>query len=290
MELLMKIFPVIMLVAIVTIGILYAKNIQYRRRLERQGELEKLGEITRTLAHEIKNPLGAMQIHTGYLKKILPIGLHGELAVLEEEIARLNLLTRRISDFVRDPIGMQENIDCNLFLGDIARKHRSQVSLHVEGDASYTVRFDRERLRSVVENLIMNGIESYGPEPPRDRGPLVVLGLHREKGRVVLSVTDRGSGIPEKIRKRVFDPFFSTKTTGSGIGLAISRRFIEAAGGTIELLPGAHHAQNPTIGDTPSIRESDQSRSSASPGAGAEIGGPGPGTIVRIVFRREEQK
>jgi two-component system sensor histidine kinase HydH len=232
----MRIIPFITILLMAIIGFLYAKNIQYRKKLETQSELEKLGEIARTLAHEIKNPLGAMQIHIGYLKKTLPAIVHGELGVLDEEISRLNLLTHRISDFVRDPVGSPEDVDLSVFIGDIARRYKSNAGFAKIDEEDYIVRFDRDRLRSVLDNLITNGLESYKVDD-EEAGVLVEITLGREKGRIVLCVMDRGEGIVEKARDKVFDPFYSTKTTGSGIGLAISKRFVETAGGTIGLYP-----------------------------------------------------
>ncbi len=247
----MGVIPLVTILCMVAIGVLYAKNLQYRKKLANQSELEKLGEIARTLAHEIKNPLGAMQIHIGYLRKTLPEDVHAELGVLDEEISRLNLLTHRISDFVRDPVGNPEEIDLAYFADEMAERYGRNVRVTKERGEAFIVRFDRERIHSVIENLVTNGLESYEKRGEGIETP-VEIAVSREKGRIVLSVMDRGSGIDTEAEGKVFDPFFSTKTKGSGIGLAISKRFVEAAGGTLELRPR-----------------------------------DGGGTVARVVFRRE---
>jgi two-component system, NtrC family, sensor histidine kinase HydH len=231
-----RLIPFITSISMIVIAVLYARNVQYRKKLLTQSELEKLGEIARTLAHEIKNPLGAMQIHTGYLKKILPAEMRGELGILEEEISRLNLLTHRISDFVRDPVGTPEEMELAPFIADIAKRYKSKVLFADGADSPYIVRFDKERLRSVLDNLITNGIESYEDSGTASE-PLVEISLSQEKGKTIICIEDRGIGIKPGTKDKMYDPFFSTKTTGSGIGLAITKRFVEAAGCEIGLVP-----------------------------------------------------
>ena len=85
-----------------------------------------------------------------------------------------------------------------------------------------------------MENLVRNAHESY----PDDAGAGEVgLALAGRKGIVVIAVRDRGRGIPSDRAEKVFDPFFTDKVHGSGVGLSLSRRFVEAAGGTLTLVP-----------------------------------------------------
>ena len=89
------------------------------------------------------------------------------------------------------------------------------------------VRFDRDAFRSVLENLVSNALESGGPCEG------VEMLLNTRRNEVEITVGDRGRGIPQVLRQRVFDLFYTTKLHGSGIGLAIVRRFVTAAGGRI---------------------------------------------------------
>jgi two-component system sensor histidine kinase HydH len=91
------------------------------------------------------------------------------------------------------------------------------------------VLMDGERARSVMENLIRNALESGSAENAIGAGIL----RNMENNSIVISIYDRGRGIAEGDLKRVFDPFFTSKSAGTGIGLSISKRFVEAAGGTI---------------------------------------------------------
>ena len=154
-----------------------------------------------------------------------------ELDAIEEETERLNVLTRRVGDFLRNPLGSPELIELPTFLRDLAGRMPHPLLLAPELPR-LAVLFDRELLRSVMENLARNAHESYGSE-----GGEVEVSLFREAGRVVVAVSDRGPGIPAEARGRVFDPFYTSKTQGSGIGLPLARRFVEAAGGHLSLLP-----------------------------------------------------
>ncbi len=210
---------------------LLLSNIRYRRRAEERETLARLGESARTLAHEIRNPLGAVRMQTGLLRRK---GIAGrELDVIDEEVERLNTLSRRVADFLRSPGGAPERIALAGYLRELA--HRSPYPLRLPAEMpDAAVWFDRDLLRSVVENLARNAYESYD-ELPGERQ--IDVKLSREDGRVVLTVSDRGRGVPRGLEEKVFDPFYTDKIHGSGIGLPLSRRFVEAAGGTLTLVP-----------------------------------------------------
>jgi two-component system sensor histidine kinase HydH len=209
-------------------GVLFRRGSVYRRRLAAQEQLARLGEASRALAHEIKNPLSAIRIQTGLLSKTLPEARRGDLRIIEEETQRLALLADRIGDFLRDPLGQPEALDLDRFLGEMALRYDRQLLYRFQGQPPARVNFDRERLRSVLENLIRNAQESMDGRPAE---------LECEAGRhqVEVAVLDRGPGIPPEIRDKIFDPFFTSKAHGSGFGLSIARRFVEAAGGSLSL-------------------------------------------------------
>jgi two-component system sensor histidine kinase HydH len=212
---------------------LVASNLRYRRRAEERETLARLGESARTLAHEIRNPLSAIRIQTGLLRKKMPAGISRELDVIEEETDRLNVLARRVGDFLKSPAGTQQQVDLDEFLPDLARRFPWPV--HVDAALPHVqVAFDRELLRSVIENLVRNAWESYG-EGAENRA--VEIALAREAARIVIAIRDQGRGIPGELREKVFEPFYTDKIHGSGIGLPLARRFVEAAGGTLTLVP-----------------------------------------------------
>ncbi len=224
-------------VAVAGIAVLFllllSSNIRHRRTAQEQQTLARLGESARTLAHEIRNPLSAIRIQTGLLRKRLVGTGSAQLDAIDEEVERLSLLSRRVGDFLKNPLGTPQRIDLGEFLAELAGKLPTPVSFTAAPSAhGAAVSFDGDLLRSVIENLVRNAHESY---PDDDGTRQVELALQREKASVVIAVRDRGRGIPPELLEKVFDPFFTDKMHGSGVGLSLSRRFVEAAGGTLTL-------------------------------------------------------
>lgn len=210
-----------------------AANRRYRRAAGDREMLARLGEAAHTLAHEIRNPLGAIRIQTGLLRKGASPSTH--LDIIDEEVGRLTLLSRRVGDFLKNPRGTPSRIALHGFLRELLPRLPWAVSLLPGGDDA-EVLFDADLLRSVVENLVRNAYESYGEQADRASREVAVA-VAAEQETVRLSVMDRGTGVAPGRAEQVFGAFVTDKPGGSGIGLAISRRFVEAAGGTVHLVP-----------------------------------------------------
>lgn len=224
-------YPFMLLAFISSLFILFRKTMGYKKRMEEQRHLAQLGEVSRTLTHEMKNPLGAIRLQTGYLKRLLPEKYKGEMEVIEEETERLKLLSDRIGDFLRDPRGHVEEIEPIYFIERLISKFAGPITFNCSLERESVIAFDSQRLRSVMENLIKNGLESGG----EDESAAVEVSIYEERGRFYIKVADNGKGLPAGQGETIFDPFYTTKTRGSGIGLAISKRFVEAAGGRLTL-------------------------------------------------------
>jgi len=224
--------PLLILLVIAFIGYLYHKNLLYRRTLASQQQLAQLGEASRTLSHEIKNPLSAIRIQTGILRKTLPEANREDLRIIEEEVSRLSLLTDRIGDFLRDPVGQPEAINPDSFVREMILRYERGITYTNALEPDIEIRFDRQRLRSVMENLINNALESQASsrEPPP-----VEIALSTPRNRVEIAVLDRGEGVPTDAGEKIFDPFYTNKINGSGVGLSISKRFVEAVGGKLKI-------------------------------------------------------
>jgi two-component system sensor histidine kinase HydH len=224
--------PLLILLVIAFVGYLYRKNVLYRKTLASQQQLAQLGEASRTLSHEIKNPLSAIRIQTSILRRTLPEAQREDLRIIEEEVSRLSLLTDRIGDFLRDPVGHQETIGLDSFLQEMIQRYDRQIHYTNESGPDVQIRFDGQRLRSVIENLINNALESQAASPD---SPPVEIRLSASRSRVEIAVADRGEGVPADAGEKIFDPFYTNKTSGSGVGLSISKRFVEAAGGILRV-------------------------------------------------------
>jgi two-component system sensor histidine kinase HydH len=208
---------------------LIVRNAGYRRRIEEQKNLVVLGTAASTLAHEIKNPLLSIRLQTRILEKTMPAGAKREIGIINDEVERLSALSHRVGDYLRDPAGQPEELDPAEIAAEVgARLCGRNILAPTEGRPP-RVRMDGERLRSVLENLVRNALEAGGREED------VSMELGVLEGKAVLDVLDRGAGLAGGADERIFDPFFTTKSRGTGIGLAVCRRFVEAAGGSIAL-------------------------------------------------------
>jgi len=207
------------------------------------------------LAHEVKNPLagirGAIQIIGGRLPKDST-----DVQITHEIISRidaLNALMRDLLLFARPPQPKPMTVElaplvaatADLMKADPAFAH---VQVHIEGSAP-AVRADPDLLKIVFVNLLTNGAQAINGQ-----GTIrVTLGAQDSTSEVTFS--DNGPGIPENARPRIFTPFFTTKSRGSGLGLATAKRFVEAHHGTISIAcPAAGGTQVsvrlPTVGPT----------------------------------------
>jgi two-component system sensor histidine kinase HydH len=220
---------IVILVLVLYIRNLYMRNREYRNRIEGQKNLVVLGTAASILAHEIKNPLLSIRLQTGILEKLYPEDGGEELGIINEEVDRLSGLTFRINDYIRDAKGNPREINVFELLREISERLCGRNITAADSPQNRIVFMDADRLRSVLENLIRNALESGGP---KEEVKAVISG---GVGGICITVFDRGRGIAEADLKRVFDPFFTRKSTGTGIGLSICKRFVEAAGGEVSL-------------------------------------------------------
>jgi two-component system sensor histidine kinase HydH len=218
---------------IVFVRTLLIRNGEYRRRIEEQKSLVVLGTAASTLAHEIKNPLLSIRLQARILEKTCPEGARREIGIIKDEVERLSALSHRVGDYLRDPAGNPRPVLPADIALEVGRRLCGRDILRATDSPPPIVRMDPERLRSVLENLVRNAIESGGPE----EGLAIEAG--REGGAARLDVLDRGAGLSPEASANLFSPFFTTKSRGTGIGLSVCRRFVEAAGGSIVLEPRA---------------------------------------------------
>lgn len=227
-DILVIIGPLFWTAVLVIIGRLWYRNRQFQQTLRRNQELLQYTEAARTLSHEIKNPLSAILLQTALLKK-LPEGHTDEVRIIEEETRRISHLVERVRDFLKDPRGDPAEVDIHEIAASLRERFSTPISLTPGQSPGWMVRFDPSRLRSVLENLMKNACES-GPDPQ----PAVRL-TKPKTGWIRMEITDSGPGLSPEALGKAFTPFFTQKTTGTGIGLSIARDFVTAAGGKLTL-------------------------------------------------------
>jgi len=202
---------------------------------EKELEAERLRafrEVARRVAHEIKNPLTAMRIGVDQLRRSGgqadgPMAMAVE--VLGAETERLERLAKEFAEFGRLPEGPKSEVDLVDLLVDLGKSAVPpgvEVSVRANGERC-TILGQYDPLRRAFANLLRNAAEAMG-----GRGPIDV-GVDRDGEGVVVTIADHGPGIPEDLRQRVFEPYFTTKRDGTGLGLALVRQTVETHHGTI---------------------------------------------------------
>ncbi len=211
------------------------ENLKIKTKLTEQATLVAMGQAARTLTHEIKNPLSAITLQLALLKRIAPEDIKEDLGVIDGETKKLILLTNRVSDFLRNPTGDQENVDLVLVVKQNLELFPSSIKFTHPGIKEAIVFFDADRLKTVVENVLSNAVEATEAAGKSDYEIEVELSLSRPKNEYILRVKDRGIGLKDEDKDKVFEPFFTTKVHGSGLGLPICKQFLDPVGGKISV-------------------------------------------------------
>jgi two-component system sensor histidine kinase HydH len=203
---------------------------QVSAQLEHDRQLKALGQMSAVLGHEIKNPLASLKGHVQLLLEKLPPehpGRRGAEVVLRETI-RLEELSRHVLEFARSGSINCEAADPEAVVrAAIDSMGSSDVRFHVEA-APAAWPLDRVRMEEVLVNLLRNAREASPAEKPVE----VTLGLRGERS-LAIEVRDHGPGIEPGEEERVFEPFYTRRAKGTGLGLALARRIVEGHGGTI---------------------------------------------------------
>ncbi|HYS10853.1 MAG TPA: ATP-binding protein [Myxococcales bacterium] len=221
----------------------YAELERAQRDLIDRERLAALGELSASIAHEVRNPLGVIFNSVGSLQRLLKP--QGDVALLldivGEEADRLNRMVGDLLDYSRpvqpslQPVPLrplfEEALAAASQQAGPGAEHVS-ATVRVADDAA-TVRADARLLRQALVNLFLNAYQAMPRSGRLDVRSSRALADGRPCAEIV--VQDSGPGIPAEIVDKVFQPFFTTKATGTGLGLAVVRRIVEGHGGTIEL-------------------------------------------------------
>jgi len=234
--------------------VIVLENTRIYTRMKTRERLAALGEMAAGLAHEIKNPLGAIKGAAQLLAEPAPGGAPLDvnsrefLGIILEEVDRLDRVVSSVLDYARPGGAHATPIDVNAVIRRTAQifgpsnpdQHR--IATDLESNLPLA-RVDAEKLRQVLLNLVQNAIYAMGghgvvtlSSSVRRVAPAWAP-RHAEPAQtwIEISVSDQGPGISKHVLKNLFTPFVTTKPQGTGLGLAISQRIVQAAGGSIEV-------------------------------------------------------
>lgn len=198
-------------------------------------------EMAKQVAHEIKNPLTPMRLNVQYLQRAWKDKVEDYDERLErftktmvEQIDNLSIIAGEFSDFAKMPASRNETIDLKNFISEVIDLYEGFDELKIqlelpEEDSNLLISADRKQLLRVFNNLIKNAIQSYGKEEKA----LIIIKISEEGKYCKIDLRDFGGGIADDLKKNIFQPYFTTKTGGMGLGLAMVKSIIQSFNGYI---------------------------------------------------------
>lgn len=197
---------------------------EHRIELER---MAAMGEMSMELAHEIRNPLGSIELYASMIEGPYAEQIVRGVRLLNHSVTNVLQFGQPICPRVTD-FGAGELVDgVRTFLAPLAAEKDIVIGSEVEPGCA--LRGDFELLHRMLLNLVLNALREVS------RGGRIVLGARNEDGTVAILVEDDGPGMPPEVLTRIFDPMFSTNRSGCGLGLSIVKRIVDSHGGTIQV-------------------------------------------------------
>jgi signal transduction histidine kinase/ligand-binding sensor domain-containing protein len=214
---------------------------QINEQLLLQEKLANLGKLTTVVSHEIRNPLGTIRNSIYSLNEMINAKsptIQRELERAERNILRCDRIINELLEYSKHPkiYPVKANIDKLIsdVLADMTIPEEIEVVLQLA--APRTIIFDSDRIRRCIINLLSNAVEAIEEDLSADKPKKIVLSTHQTEDETIISVQDSGSGIPEELQGKIFEPLFSTKGFGVGMGLAILQQIVGMHNGKITVV------------------------------------------------------
>ncbi|MGH9528410.1 MAG: ATP-binding protein [Terriglobales bacterium] len=222
-------------------ALLTMRDAESARRIEDEIEtsrrLSASGRLTRGVAHEVKNPINAIVLHLqllqNKLKQVDP-DTRRHMDIIGSEIHRLDRVVQVLVDFTRPRDLHPEELDLRRLLEDVAvlaapdaEQHGVKIAREIAAEP-LTVKVDCDFMKQAILNVILNGMQAM------PQGGTLTVSARREDDMVVTDIQDEGTGIPPEVQEKMFELYFTTKKTGSGIGLAQTYQIMQWHYGSVE--------------------------------------------------------
>lgn len=205
--------------------------------IEMSRRLSASGRLTRGVAHEVKNPINAIVLHLQLLRNKLAEqepDTRRHMDIIDSEIRRLDRVVQTLVDFTRPRDLRLEEIDLRRLLDDVAQLAAPDAEQHgvtikrEMPEQRLPIKVDVDLMKQAILNVVINGVQAM------PRGGLLTLSAQRDNNAIVAEVRDQGSGIPQDMRDKIFELYFTTKKDGSGIGLAQTYQILQWHYGSVD--------------------------------------------------------
>jgi signal transduction histidine kinase len=205
--------------------------------IEMSRRLSASGRLTRGVAHEVKNPINAIVLHLQLLRNKLA---HQEpdtqrhMDIIDSEIRRLDRVVQTLVDFTRPRDLHLEEVDLRRLMEDVAQLAAPDAEQHgvtIERqmpEQRLPIKVDLDLMKQAILNVVINGVQAM------PQGGVLIISARRENNAIVAEVRDQGGGIPQDMRDKIFELYFTTKKDGSGIGLAQTYQILQWHYGSVD--------------------------------------------------------
>jgi signal transduction histidine kinase len=224
-------------------ALLTMRDAESVRRIENEIELSRrlaaIGRLTSGVAHEVKNPINAIVVHLELLREKMREAdpdSRRHMDIIDREIHRLDRVVQTLVDFNR-PVELRlTEFDLRRVIEDVvllaspeAARDGVKVETHLTSEA-LPVRADADLIKQALLNVVLNGVQAM------DNGGVLKIVARQQEMAATIEVRDQGTGIPPDVRDKIFNLYFTTKKTGSGIGLAMTYRVLQLHNGALDFV------------------------------------------------------
>jgi two-component system, NtrC family, sensor histidine kinase PilS len=228
--------------------VIFLEDLSRIQQQAQQLKLASLGRLTANIAHEIRNPLSAINHATELLMEDTQQRSSGQIRLLQiihDNTKRLDRMVQDVLKLNRRDQALRENFDLAHYLQKFAGEFTEIEKvppgvIRIEAEIEPVVAFDRSHLNQIMWNLCRNALRYC---QKKDGSIRLRVRPGARTGTIEVSVIDDGQGVAEALRGHLFEPFFTTASSGTGLGLYIAREICEANGATLDYVEGAVGAQ-----------------------------------------------